>query len=726
MKIRNVKGSTKDFSQPLIGSARDDFVSFLAEHGLEPDPKEGLIEHGRGRAYSEANGHSRKLKGWYLLFLDQENPFGAAFDWREGDQPIARWRPNGHDSLTPIQRQKEREAIRVARDEYHKRLAAEQAEVAQTCREFWDSCKPITDHPYLTLKQVKGHGLRESCGPDFAGYLVVPYRDESKQIVTLSYISPDGKDKWWHKGAKRRSTYALIGAEHLRTTPDRINYVEGYATGASWYEHINDSEPVIVTGDTSGMAEVPKLFAGWFPDATHVFVADNDESGAGQKAAEKGANAARLAGAEAEILMPGEVGQDFNDVASEGLLEGELIPSATSTLPVEYQRSPSTGRILQVQENYEALLQKHEIDIRYNVIKKEMEITIPGKSFINDLREDAEFGHIENLCIKDALGEARLAKNLPLLAREHNPVKDWIESKPWDGKPRVGDLLKTIDSDDNDLKDLLMRKWLAGCAAAACGAEGANQEGVLILVGRQALGKTQWFKKLAPDPSWLLEGATLNPSDKDSVKVCVSHWIVELGELGSTFRKADVDQLKAFLTKSKDEIRLPYGRAWSKYQRRTAFYGSVNEREFLVDPTGNRRFWVVRVNRINFDHGIDMQQVWAEVWDEVLAGKQTWFLDGDERERLQVSNEVSRTQSAVEDVLLQQVNFSGTNTKPVQMVQLLADLGVTNPRMGDYKEASRILHEKVLRPRKSHGKKLWDVDYTPLPAPSPHKSWDAF
>ena len=71
MKIRNVKGSTKDFSQPLIGSARDDFVSFLAEHGLEPDPKEGLIEHGRGRAYSEANGHSRKLKGWYLLFLAQ-------------------------------------------------------------------------------------------------------------------------------------------------------------------------------------------------------------------------------------------------------------------------------------------------------------------------------------------------------------------------------------------------------------------------------------------------------------------------------------------------------------------------------------------------------------------------------------------------------------------------------------------------------------------------------
>jgi putative DNA primase/helicase len=471
------------------------------------------------------------------------------------------------------------------------------------------------------------------------------------------------------------------------------------------------------------MIEVPKTFAEWYPDATHVFIADNDENETGQKAAEKGANEVKLRGGEAEIIVPGEVGQDFNDVA----IEGELIERdyREEALPVEYQRNPNSGRIMQVKENYSVVLQKNDIDLAYNVIKKEMEINIPGMSFINDLHEDAVLAEIENRCIQDSLPHDRMRVNLPLLAREHNPVKDWIESLVWDGTPRIQDLLNTVDAEDNQLKDMLMRKWLAGCAAVACLPEGANLEGVLIFVGKQALGKTQWMKSLAPNKEWLLEGATLNPSDKDSVKHAVSHWIVELGELGSTFKKADIDQLKAFLTKSKDELRLPYGRTFSRYQRRTAFYGSVNEREFLVDPTGNRRFWVVRVNKLNFKHELDMQQIWAEVLHEVYQGKQTWFLTSEERELLQASNEISRTQSAVEDLLLQQVNFDGVNTKPVQMAKLLTDLGIKAPRMTDYKEASRIMHEHGIKPRKSHGKKIYDVEYTPLDTPAvPHYTPD--
>ena len=470
------------------------------------------------------------------------------------------------------------------------------------------------------------------------------------------------------------------------------------------------------------MIDVPKIFAEWYPDATHVFIADNDKNETGQKAAEKGANEVKLRGGNAEVIVPGDTGQDFNDV----VIEGEVVNKdfREQAVSVDYTRN-SSGRVMQTKENYEAVLQKNEIDVAYNVIKKEMEIDIPEMSFINDLQEDAVLAEIENRCILDMVPHDRMRTNLPLLAREHNPGKDWIESYVWDGTPRIQALLDTVDAEDNALKEMLMRKWLAGCAAVACLPEGANLEGVLIFIGRQALGKTQWMKSLAPNRDWLLEGATLNPSDKDSVKHCVSHWIVELGELGSTFKKADIDQLKAFLTKSKDELRLPYGRTFSRYQRRTAFYGSVNEREILVDPTGNRRFWIVHVNDINFQHGIDMQQLWAEVLHGVYRGEQTWFLTSEERERLQVSNEMSRTQSAVEDLLLQQVNFDGLNTKPVQMAKLLSDLGVKSPRMADYKEASRILQERGIKPRKSHGKKIYDIEYESLDTPtSPHYTPD--
>ena len=103
---------------------------------------------------------------------------------------------------------------------------------------------------------------------------------------------------------------------------------------------------------------------------------------------------------------------------------------------------------------------------------------------------------------------------------------------------------------------------------------------------------------------------------------------------------------------------------------------------------------------------------------EVYRGKQDWFLTSEERERLQASNEISRTQSAVEDLLLQQVNFEGLDTKPVQMAKLLGDLGIRAPRMADYKEASRILQERGIKPRKSHGKKIYDVEYSPVDTPT--------
>jgi putative DNA primase/helicase len=76
-----------------------------------------------------------------------------------------------------------------------------------------------------------------------------------------------------------------------------------------------------------------------------------------------------------------------------------------------------------------------------------------------------------------------------------------------------------------------------------------------------------------------LEGQTLNPAEKDSVLTAVSHWIVELGELDATFKKADIAQLKAFVTKTSDKVRRPYALKDSSFPRRTVFAGTVNPRK---------------------------------------------------------------------------------------------------------------------------------------------------
>jgi putative DNA primase/helicase len=417
--------------------------------------------------------------------------------------------------------------------------------------------------------------------------------------------------------------------------------------------------------------------------------------------------------------MP-ETKGDYNDHKNEieevEALEGEVIPALQKLdLPVEYdfQRSAS-GRFLNTKDNVNGVLKTHEVDVRYNVIKKRMEIEIPNMKFIADMKEEASLIEIEDRCINMGIPHTKVRDYLKVLAKEYNPVKEWIDSIPWDGNDRMPAFLESlVTQESNQLKEMLMRKWLISCVAAAYEVNGVELEGILVLQGAQGLGKTLWFKRLCDyNKGWLLEGATLNPSDKDSVKRAVSHWIVELGEIESTFKKSDIDQLKAFVTSKTDELRLPYDRAFTTYQRRTAFYASVNAREFLTDTSGNRRFWVLAVKDIDVNHGVDMQQLWAQVKETMyVPGQKNWFLSHDERELLQESNEGYRTQSSVEDLLLEHVDFGSTKTRPVQMTKLLRDLGIKAPRMPDFKEASRVLHEKGIEARRTNGKKVYDIDY---------------
>mgnify|MGYP002626344246 FL=1 len=144
----------------------------------------------------------------------------------------------------------------------------------------------------------------------------------------------------------------------------------------------------------------------------------------------------------------------------------------------------------------------------------------------------------------------------------------------------------------------------------------------LVFQVKQGIGKTRFFEKLALKSSYFGEGICLDPRDKDSIIQATSKWISELGELGSTMKK-DMDSVKAFLTKSTDEYRTPYGRASLHYPRMTSFVGTVNEDEFLIDQTGNRRFVPIP---LPLDLVIDYEtqikpfnalQLWSQVYELV-------------------------------------------------------------------------------------------------------------
>jgi hypothetical protein len=144
---------------------------------------------------------------------------------------------------------------------------------------------------------------------------------------------------------------------------------------------------------------------------------------------------------------------------------------------------------------------------------------------------------------------------------------------------------------------------------------------VLVFKGKQGIGKTRLLEALTMNSLYFGDGVVLDVRNKDDVQQSTSKWICELGEISSTFKK-DMDSLKAFISKSIDEYRVPYGKTSVQYPRITSFCGTVNDDEFLIDRTGNRRFAVVPLQDdlyIDYDNikNFNFLQLWAEIYSEV-------------------------------------------------------------------------------------------------------------
>ena len=518
-----VKGDQKDWSRPLSNDLHREFIDWLGGLGVEIDRKKGLIVGGEiGRAYTTVDGR-RKQNAWYQVWFDQDRPYGHVERYDIGS--LGKWKADGGD--IPKLTAEQREQIERSKEQARLAQEIEQNKAAKRAQTMWDRSVKCDIHPYLEAKGVPSHGLRQK-----DNVLIIPVYNINGAVQTLQMINEEGTKKFM-PGGKTKGGYFPIGID-LLAEATVINYAEGYATGASYYA--DHEQPVIVAFNAGNLAPVAEAIFALYPQAKHVFIADSDESRTGEQKAIQAAQVIKQAGGHAEVLMPEDLG-DYNDHAQ--ALEGELIPNMKPiAIPdsFEFQKT-ERGRMMHTKSNHQGVLTVNNIDVSYDVIKKRMNIHIPDMTLIADLEEDAAITEIEDRCIQLGVPHDRVKFNLKLLARESNPVAEWITSKAWDGTSRLKDLLDTVDAEDNELKEILMTKWLTSCVAAACGDDGVSSEGILVFVGKQALGKTQWMKTLAPRKDWLLEGATLNPGDKDSVKQCVSHWICELGELGSTFKK---------------------------------------------------------------------------------------------------------------------------------------------------------------------------------------------
>lgn len=210
---------------------------------------------------------------------------------------------------------------------------------------------------------------------------------------------------------------------------------------------------------------------------------------------------------------------------------------------------------------------------------------------------------------------------------QFNPVLDYFEGKKWDGTDHLGRLYETLGIEDDELSKTLVRKWfMQGWILLNNDPKKAvRPEGVLVLSGNQGCGKTSFFSIMSIDPNrFFREGQSIT-GDKDTRRRAITAWITELGEIGCTF-KSDMDDLKNFITDPKDRYRIQYAASDTVAVRRTNLGGTVNGDRYLIDPTGNRRFWTVPIKKRIADELYDTSitnptQIWLQVKEQYIDGK---------------------------------------------------------------------------------------------------------
>jgi len=417
--------------------------------------------------------------------------------------------------------------------------------------------------------------------------------------------------------------------------------------------------------------------------------------------------------------------KSVNSVA--GIGEVSTLPAAqspdraTSLDPMDLPHPPAkAGKpIRPTLENLGAVLEGYGIHVSYDVIKKRLVVLIPDHTGSIDNHEAVALAVINSLATLNGMPIGQIPAMLIALGdrRLRNKVADWILSKPWDGIDRLPEFYATITERKGyppQLKKILLRRWLLSAVAAVLKPHGFHCRGVLVLQGPQGIGKTQFVAALVPDAALrdqvVLLGHHLDGASKDSMTTAITHWIVELGELDGTLRK-DIAKLKSFITADFDKVRRPYGRSDSEYQRRSVFIATVNASTFLVDDTGNSRFWTLAVAFINYQHGIDMQQVFAQIAVEFEAGEQ-WWLTQDEEMQLALVNQEHRVVSLVRERLMAAIDTeapAGAKTQALSAIEVLQEAGLDRPTNPQCKECAAILREMYGDPKKVHGKYVWKV-----------------
>ena len=526
------------------------------------------------------------------------------------------------------------------------------------------------------------------------------YRDESGELLyqvvrmepkTFRQRKPNGNGWTWNNNGVRRVPYHL---PELLVSTGQVLVVEGEKDA-----DILHCAGLTATCNSGGAGKWSANLSSHLQGREVVILPDNDQ--AGQKHAEQVAiSLNRIASRIKVVALPGL--PDKGDV-SDWLANGgdvarlsKLVEATPDWKPADcwHDRLIYTGgespKLARVESNV-AMILTHDDRWRGSLVFDELSYRVRwNKSPAPGLEGQVEDHHA--VAVQELLAKQwSIVFNRPAIfagieaagmeCRVH-PVRDYLQSVEWDGQPRVPKWLHRYLCAEDTVMHSQMGTWWLLSAVARAFRPGCQVDHTLVLEGNQGVGKSSALR--------VLGGKWYQPTlgsleSKDCYQNLAGHWLVEIAELDS-FKGARASRIKDFLTATMDSFRPSYGRFVVDRLRQVVFAATTNERNYLRDSTGGRRFWPVPVGACRLEALVkDRDQLWAETVALYRTGA-TWWpgqTEAKELEDIQEERHLGdpwepRIETVLEDLV-----------EPITTTEILDKLGIEAARQGKA-EAMRV------------------------------------
>ena len=302
----------------------------------------------------------------------------------------------------------------------------------------------------------------------------------------------------------------------------------------------------------------------------------------------------------------------------------------------------------------EAFINEHYVIVR-NVVKGQLQYKEEGGLKLKDFEDEQLLSihrHLEHSGFKMSVQRLRnlLYSDFTPSINPFGKYLHKVHKSGYHGDP-IKDLANTVKTTDKDFFYYCFKKWFVGVVACMYDESAINHQ-VLVLSGKQGVGKTTWMRNLVPTAlgANYSNTGTIDPNHKDSQIKVAEMMLIILDELDN-LNKSSLNSLKQLITIDSVSLRRAYGYFTQTLPRRASFCGTINDPEFLSDPTGNRRFLCFEALHIDYSK-FDMDSAYAQAFDEYKKGFKYWF-EGEDIDRVNESNKRYEKKMIEEEKLLE-------------------------------------------------------------------------